>query len=273
MPTSRAITMTGMATPTFRRRVLAREPLIGTFLVFGSPAVTEVSARAGFDWLLVDLEHGMVTESDLVAHFHALKGSGVAALVRVEQGTRLRIGRTLDLGAEGVMVPQVSSPDEAREIVSWLRFQPVGKRGVALFTRGMDFGSGGHASVGTRNEEVVGILQVESGAAVEAADAMAAIEGVDVLFVGPSDLSHALGIPGQIDHPDFQAAIERVGKAAKAHGKAAGVLVWKAEDAARYAELGYTFFSISSEGQLFERAMRMAATETRAAVESAGSAR
>jgi 4-hydroxy-2-oxoheptanedioate aldolase len=168
-------------------------------------------------------------------------------------------------------VPQVSSADEARQIVSWLRYQPVGKRGVALFTRGMDFGSGGHAAVRTRNEEVVGLLQIESGAAVEAADAIAAVDGVDVLFVGPSDLSHALGIPGQIDHPDFQAAIERVATAAKAHDKAAGALVWKAEDAARYAELGYSVFSISSEGSLFERAMRMAAADTRKAVDGSRS--
>jgi 2-keto-3-deoxy-L-rhamnonate aldolase RhmA len=260
--------MASMASDTFRRRVLARETLIGTFMVFGSPAVAEVAARAGFDWLLIDLEHGMVTESELVANLHALKGSGVAGLVRVEQGTRLRVGRALDLGAEGVMVPQISGPDEARQIVSWLRFQPVGKRGVALFTRGMDFGDGGHAAVKTRNEQVVGLLQIESRAAVEAADTIAAIEGVDVLFVGPSDLSHALGIPGQIDHPDFQAAIERVAGACRNHGKAAGVLVWKAEDAVRYAELGYTFFSISSEGSLFERAMRVAAADTRAAAET-----
>ncbi len=256
------------AAPGLRERVLARETLIGTFLVFGSPTVTEVAARAGFDWLLVDLEHGMVTEAELVSNLQALKGTGVAGLVRVEQGTRLRVGRALDLGAEGVMIPQVSSAVEAREIVSWLRFQPVGKRGVALFTRGMDFGSGGHAAVRIRNEEVVGLLQIESGAAVEAADAIAAVDGVDVLFVGPSDLSHALGIPGELDHPTFQNAIAKVGAAAKAHGKAAGVLVWKAEDAARYAELGYTVFSISSEGSLFERAARAGAAETRATVES-----
>jgi 4-hydroxy-2-oxoheptanedioate aldolase len=257
-----------MASPSLRQRVLAREPLIGTFLVLGSPAATEVCARAGFDWLLVDLEHGMVGEADLASHFHALKGTDVAGLVRVEQGTRLRIGRALDLGAEGVMIPQVSSAEEAREIVSWLRYQPVGKRGVALFTRGLDFGSGGHGAVGVRNEEVVGILQVESGAAVKAADAIAAVDGVDVLFVGPTDLSHALGIPGQIDHPDYHAAIEAVAKAASSNGKAAGVLVWRPEDATRYAKLGYSFFSISSEGSLLERAVRTAATATRASLEA-----
>ena len=114
---------------------------------------------------------------------------------------------------------------------------------------------------GTRNRRASS--RSNPGAAVEAADEIAAVDGVDVLFVGPTDLSHALGIPGQIDHPDFQAAIERVAEAARAHGKAAGVLVWKAEDAARYAELGYTVFSISSEGSLFERAMRIGCGDTR----------
>jgi 2-keto-3-deoxy-L-rhamnonate aldolase RhmA len=257
-----------MPARSLRQRVLAREPLIGTFLVFGSAAVAEVCARAGFDWLLVDLEHGMASEADLVAHFQALKSTGVAALVRVEQGTRLRVGRVLDLGADGVMIPQVSNPEDAREIVNWLRFQPVGKRGVALFTRGLDYGTGGHGAVGPKNEEVLGILQIESGAAVKAADKIAAVEGVDVLFVGPTDLSHALGIPGQIEHPDYQAAIETVANAAAAHGKAAGVLVWQPEDATRYAKLGYSFFSISSEGSLLERAARAAASATRTSVEA-----
>ena len=111
--------------------------------------------------------------------------------------------------------------------------------------------------------EIVGILQVEGLAALDAVEEMAAIDGVDVLFVGPADLSHALGIAGQIDHPDFQAALERVGRAARDAGKAAGVLLWRPEDVDRYAAAGYTFFSISSEGSLLLGAMRAGATAVR----------
>jgi 2-dehydro-3-deoxyglucarate aldolase/4-hydroxy-2-oxoheptanedioate aldolase len=249
-----------------RRRVLSGEPIVGTFLNLGSPGVAEVCGRAGVDWLLIDLEHGVGTEADLLPMLYAARAAGVPVVVRPEQGTRLRIGRVLDLGADGVMVPQVSGPDEAREVASWLRFQPVGRRGVALFTRGLDYGTRGHAGTGPRNEEILGIAQVESSAAADAADETAAIDGIDVLFVGPTDLTHALGIPGQIDHPDYEAAIQKVAAAARAHGKAAGVLLWKPEDASRYARLGFTVFAISSDGSLLDRAVRTAVEATRAHV-------
>jgi len=246
-----------------RQRVLAGETLIGTFLNLGSPAVAEVCGRAGLDWLLVDLEHGAGGDGDLLAMLQAIAGTGTAAIVRVEQGTRLRVGRALDLGAEGIMVPRIDTVEEAREICSWLRYPPAGIRGVALFTRGLDWGAGGHTAPAKRNEEILGIVQIESVASVEAADELASLAEVDVLFVGPADLSHALGNPGDIDHADYQKAIEKVGRAAKNHGKAAGVLLWKPQDVDRYAAAGYTFFSVSSEGALLLGAVRGEASAVR----------
>ncbi len=119
-----------------------------------------------------------------------------------------------------------------------------------------------------RNQEIVGIVQIESGAAVSAAAEMAAIDGVDVLFVGPTDLSHALGIRGRIDHPDFEAALRQVANAARENGKAAGVMLWKPEEAAWYGSLGYTFFSFSTDGALLNGAVRAAVQAGRAASSS-----
>jgi 2-keto-3-deoxy-L-rhamnonate aldolase RhmA len=249
-----------------RRRVLAGDPVVGTFLNMGSPVAAEISARVGFDWLLIDLEHGAGTEADLLPMLYAARSVGVPVLVRPEQGTRLRVGRALDLGADGIMVPQVNSAAECREVVSWLRFQPVGRRGVALFTRGLDYGSGGHAGPALRHEEILGIVQVESRAAVEAAPEMAAVDGADVLFIGPTDLTHALGIPGQIRHADYLAAVARVGQAARSKGKAAGVLLWKPADADVYREAGFTFFAISSEGAFLDQSLHGALETTRAAI-------
>ena len=246
-----------------RQRVLAGETLIGTFLNLGSPAAAEVCGHAGLDWLLVDLEHGAGGDGDLLAMLQAIAGTGTAAIVRVEQGTRLRVGRALDLGAEGIMVPRIDTVEEAREICSWLRYPPAGSRGVALFTRGLAWGAGGHTAPAKRNEEILGIVQIESVASVEAADELASLDEVDVLFVGPADLSHALGNPGDIDHADYQKAIEKVGRAAKNHGKAAGVLLWKPQDVDRYAAAGYTFFSVSSEGALLLGAVRGEASAVR----------
>lgn len=250
---------------TLRQRVLAGEMLLGTFVMLGSPPAAEITARAGFDWLLIDLEHGMVGDDHLLPMLLALKGTDVTPIVRVESGTRARVGRVLDLGAEGVMVPQVHSPEEAAEAAAWLRYQPGGQRGVALFTRGLTYGTGGHAAVAARHEDLLGIVQIESRRALGSVEEIAAIDGVDVLFVGPTDLSHALGIPGQVEDPRFEAAISRVALAARKHGKAAGVLLWGPADAARYAALGYTFLAISSDGSTLDRAMRAALADTRAA--------
>ncbi|MEZ4596847.1 MAG: aldolase/citrate lyase family protein [Chloroflexota bacterium] len=191
-----------------------------------------------------------------------------AALVRVEQATRLRIGRALDLGAEGIMVPQVNDAATAREVVGWLRYPPAGVRGVALGTRGNAYGTGGHAAVDRHNERVTCIVQVETGAAVEAADQMAAIDGVDCLFVGPTDLSHALGVRGDITHPTFRAAIATVAQAAARHGKAAGVMLWTPADASGYLDLGYTFLSLSNDGAVLSNALKGALQAGRDAISS-----
>jgi 2-dehydro-3-deoxyglucarate aldolase/4-hydroxy-2-oxoheptanedioate aldolase len=240
----------------FRQRVLDGEVLVGTFLLIDSPGSAEICARTGLDWVLIDLEHGLASESDLVAMLMAANGTGATALVRVESGTRIRVGRALDLGAAGIMVPQVHTTDDAASVARWIRAQPGGERGVALFTRGMGLGARGHTDVATRHEELLGIVQIESIAALGEAEEMARLDGVDVLFVGPTDLSHALGIPGRIDDPRFEAALRAVASAARAAGKAAGVMLWHPDDARRYIELGYTFLCISSDGSLLDRAIR-----------------
>jgi 2-keto-3-deoxy-L-rhamnonate aldolase RhmA len=246
-----------------RRRILAGETVIGTFLNLGSPAVTEICGRAGFDWLLIDMEHGSGTDADLLPMLYAASATGTPAIVRPEVASRTRISRALDLGADGVMVPQVGDAREARDVAAWLRFQPVGRRGVALFTRGLAYGEGGHAGPSSRNDQIIGIAQIESQQAVDDAEAIAALNGIDVLFVGPTDLTHALGVPGRIDDAGYREAITSVSAAAKQHGKATGVLLWKPEDAGAYAELGFTVFAISSDGALLDRGIRTALAATR----------
>ena len=186
---------------------------------------TEIIGRAGFDWVIIDLEHGAGTESDLLANLHALGATTTAALVRPQSGERLRIGRALDLGAHGIMVPRVDRPDQAREAISFMRYPPDGGRGLALSTRGAGLGELGHTDIQAINRRILGIIQIESPSAVEHAAEIAAIDGVDVLFVGPTDLSHSLGVPGRFDDPGYLAALERVTTAAEAAGKAAGILL------------------------------------------------
>jgi 2-keto-3-deoxy-L-rhamnonate aldolase RhmA len=215
--------------------------------MLGAPLAAELCARAGFDWVVIDLEHGATTEGDLLAHLHALSGTEVTAIVRPASGERLRIGRALDFGAEGIMVPRVDTPDQAREAVSFLRWPPDGGRGLALLTRGAELGEVGHASISALNQRVVGVIQIESPAAVEQAAEIAAIDGVDVLFVGPTDLSHAMGIPGQFDDPAFAEALRTVVEAAEDAGKAAGILLRSSGALSVHRELGFRFIGLGSD--------------------------
>ena len=205
----------------------------------------------------------MTSEADLLPLLMATTGTPATPLVRVESGSRIRVGRVLDLGAQGVMVPQVHSADDARAVARWMRTQPDGERGIALLTRGMDLGMVGHDQVATRHEGLLGIVQIESRAALADVEEMAGIDGVDVLFVGPTDLTHALGIPGRTTDPLYEDAIRRVASATRAAGKAAGVLLWDTEDVRRYAGMGYTFLGLSSEAMILDRALRSLLAESR----------
>lgn len=231
-----------------RQRILARETLFGTFAGLGSPVAAELLGRAGFDWLIIDLEHGAGTETDLLASLLAVSATPTTPLVRPQSGERIRIGRALDHGAHGLMIPRIDVPEQAREAISFMRYPPDGVRGLALSTRGAGLGERGHAEVRGINEQIVGIIQIESRSAVEHADEIAAIEGVDVLFVGPADLSHSLGVPGQFDHPDYRAALERTLVAAEAHGKATGILLYDMAVLPRHLDLGFRFVGLGSDG-------------------------
>jgi 4-hydroxy-2-oxoheptanedioate aldolase len=234
-------------TPTLRTRIHAGDTLFGAWASLGSPSSAELLGRSGLDWVVVDLEHGAATEAELLAHLTAIELTGTAALVRPQSGERLRMGRALDLGAEGLVVPRLDTVEQVIEAVTFLRYPPAGQRGVALLTRGARLGSVAHAGVAALNDDIVGIIQIESPLALDAADALAAIDGVDVLFVGPADLSHSLGIPGQFSNPTYQDALRRVVAACRAHGKAPGILLYDHGAFKAHLDLGFTFVGIGAD--------------------------
>jgi 4-hydroxy-2-oxoheptanedioate aldolase len=247
-----------------RARIHAGETLFGTFLGLGSPTAAEICARAGFDWVIIDLEHGAGSESDLLANLHAVETTPTTALVRPRSADRLRIGRVLDLGAHGVMIPRIDVPAQAAEAISFIRYPPDGTRGLALSTRGAGLGELGHADVRAINQWIVGIIQIESPSAVEHAAEIASIDGVDVLFVGPADLTHSMGIPGQFDDARYLSALQRVVAAADASGKATGILLRDATALPRHIELGFRFVGIGSDGAFIADGARSVLAHARA---------
>jgi 4-hydroxy-2-oxoheptanedioate aldolase len=232
-----------------RSRIHAGETLIGVFSDLASPLAAELCGQAGFDWTVLDLEHGAATEADLLALMYAVEATPMAPIVRVPSAERIRVGRALDLGAAGIMLPQLQSLDEVRAAVRYLRYPPAGARGVALRTRGAGMGSLAHADVArVVNERVVGIVQIEARGTVAAAESIAALDEVDVLFVGPADLSHALGVPGQFEAPEYQDALRSVVAGCQRHGKAAGILIYDAAALPAHLDLGFRFVGLGSEG-------------------------
>jgi 2-keto-3-deoxy-L-rhamnonate aldolase RhmA len=248
-----------------RARIRAGAPLFGVWAGLGSPLAAELVARAGFDWVVVDLEHGAATESELLAHLTAIEVTGAAALVRPQSGERLRVGRALDLGAAGIVVPRLDTADQAREAVTFLRYPPDGQRGVALLTRGARLGGVGHGEVAYINRDIVGIVQIETPSALREADEIAAIDGVDVLFVGPADLSHSLGVPGKFDDPAYLAALRSVVGACRAHRKAAGILLYDPASFGPHLEMGFTFVGLGADLAFVANGAKAALAAARAA--------
>lgn len=238
-----------------RERLLSGEPTIGTFLGLGSVTAAEVCAAAGLDWVLVDLEHGGGDEDQVGAIVAAAGAYGAATLVRVEQPERIRIGRVLDAGAAGVMLPRISSAAEAAEARRHQLYPPQGDRGVASYNRAARW-TLDTAALDRSNEQTVGIVQIETLGAVEQLDEIAATDGADVLFVGPQDLSYALGVPRRFDDPGFQRVLDRVVEACRRHGKTAGILANDRAGAERYLERGFGFLAVGSDATLLAATVR-----------------
>jgi 4-hydroxy-2-oxoheptanedioate aldolase len=250
-------------TADFRNRVLAREWLAGAWCNLGSALTAEMAGVAGFDWVLLDHEHGPGSDTTISQQLQAIAATPATGLVRIAANDPARIKRVLDAGAHGVMIPYVSTAAEAQAAVTAMRYPPRGIRGVAKLTRATGFGSDFDDYFAQAHERLVTIPQIETAEGVNNAAAMAAIDGVDVLFVGPMDLSTNLGIVGQYEHPLCIDAFKRVAAAARNAGKAAGILLLNPAHVAMCRELGYTFVALGSDGGSANTGLRAAAAALR----------
>lgn len=241
-----------MALETFRTRLLAHERLIGTLITLPSPSIAEMCADAGFDWLFLDMEHGALGLKD-VQRIAQTVNDRCPCVVRVPINDRMWIGKVLDLGVAGIIVPQVNSGEDAARAVFAAKYPPQGGRGVGV-GRASRYGANLQTYLQVSNQETALIAQIEHKDAVENVEAIASVAGVDALMIGPLDLSGSFGKPAQMDAPEVQAAIARVREFGMTRKIPMSLFCPDADRAKRALEQGYTLIPVATDNLMFVRA-------------------
>lgn len=237
----------------FKRDLLEGKKLIGCWSSLANPFTTEILGLAGFDWLLLDGEHSPNDLQSFILQLMALKDSPSAPVVRPQWNDTIQIKRLLDAGFYNFLIPFVETAEEAQRAVAATRYPPHGVRGVSVSMRGNRFGTVPNYQQ-VSDENIMVSVQIESRKGVERIEEICAVEGVDSVFIGPSDLAAGFGHMGNPGHNEVQAAMERVIAAAKSAGKPIGILAPVEADARRYMEMGVTMVAVGSDQGLFRAA-------------------
>ena len=237
----------------FRADLIAKKRLIGCWCSLANPITTEVLGVAGFDWLLLDGEHSPNDVLTFIPQLMALKDSVSAPVVRPAWNDPVEIKRLLDAGFYNFLIPMVESVDAARAAVAATRYPPQGIRGVSVSQRGNRYGAV-KDYLQRANEQACVMVQIESRKGMAAAAEIAAVDGVDGIFIGPSDLAAGVGHLGNPNHPEVQQAIKQIFDSVRAAGKPLGTLAPVEADARRYLEMGATFVAVGSDLGLFRAA-------------------
>ena len=236
-----------------KTKLKEKQVAVGSWITLSHPAIAEIMAKAGFDWLAVDLEHSVITIREAEELIRIIDLCGVVPLVRLSANDPVQIKRVMDAGSHGVIVPMVNSVFEAEHAVSAVRYPPRGTRGVGL-ARAQGYGVSFDKYLEWVNKNAVVIVQVEHIDAVNNLEAILAVEGVDGFIVGPYDLSSSLGVPGQFDHPLMKEAMQRIETVGIASGKAPGIHVIepKPDELKSRIEQGYRFVAYSLDIRMLD---------------------
>jgi 4-hydroxy-2-oxoheptanedioate aldolase len=221
-------------------------PPLGTWLMSGAPAIAEAMGCCGFDFLVVDMEHSPLDIADTISMLRAIAGTPAEPLVRVAWNDRVLVKRVLDGGARSIVFPFIQTAEEARAAVAATRYPPEGVRGVAAVHRGSRFGQVSDY-LKTANDEIAVVIQLETPVAIERLAAIAAVPGVDSLFVGPADLAAAMGRIGEVGHAEVQALIASAARLAHAAGKPIGIIGGTPDMLGRFLSYGYDWVAVASD--------------------------
>lgn len=229
-----------------KQRLRENRVTVGSWVTLGHPAVAEITAAAGFDWLAIDMEHSVITLDVAQQLMQVIEARGAVPLVRLPENDATVIKRVMDAGAAGVIVPMVNSPEDAARAVRATRYPPLGSRGLGI-ARAQGYGVSIREYVERIAETAVVILQIEDKRAVKQIDLIFQVPGVDGYLIGPYDLAASMGHAGRLDHPEVEAAVERVFESARRHGVCAGfhVIHPSAAEVKRRFDQGYRFLAYS----------------------------
>jgi 4-hydroxy-2-oxoheptanedioate aldolase len=250
-----------------KERLQAGETLIGTFVRSAEPAVCEVLGLAGLDFIVLDGEHSPLGIRELAGLVRAADGVNIPAFVRVTENAPFPIMQALDMGASGVQVPQVNTEDEAAALVASAKYAPAGNRGLAVSHRAARHGFGSAVDYTRKaNDNTLVVCYIETREAVERVEEISAVDGIDVLFAGPWDLSQSYGMPGQTDHPIVKEALNRVVSACEKHNKVAGTIAGNVSEAQTRAQQGFRFLAYSSDLGMLGQVAQSVLSELRGSI-------
>jgi len=240
-----------------KQQLQSSQLTIGSWVTLGHPAIAEIMAAAGFDWLVLDMEHSVLELGEVQTLIQVLDGRVCPAIVRLTSNDANQIKRVMDAGATGIMVPMVTSAAEARAAVDAVYYPPRGNRGVGL-ARAQGYGADFRVYREWLQEQAVVIAMIEHIRAVEAIDDILAVDGIDAFIVGPYDLSGSMGRPGDFEHPEFTESLERIRAAGDKAGKPGGLHVVEPDIAQlqRHIESGFRFLGYGLDIRILDTVCR-----------------
>ena len=235
---------------------LHSDGVVGVFSKTCDPAFIETMGYAGMDYVIIDLEHGPNSVQNVQNLIRGAQVAGLMTIVRVKESCSSVMGEVLDIGAGGIQVPQIATPEEAEAVIKRTKFSPIGERGVCRFVRAANYSSKDRFEYFKDANEAVIILQIEGQEGIDNLDGIISVKGIDAIFIGPYDLSQSLGVAGQIDHPLVEEKMLEIVKKCAKVGVTVGTFVDTVENARKWKKLGVKYISYSVDVGIFYDAIK-----------------
>lgn len=240
----------------FREKIASGDTVIGPFMKTCDPAFVEASGWAGMDFVILDMEHGPISIQSMQNNIRGAQVAGVLPVVRVPSITEEAIGKALDIGAAAIEIPQISNAEDAQKAVKLAKFYPDGERGMCRFVRAANYSMAAKEEYFAKANETMVIAQLEGTEAIQNMDEIFDVPGIDIVFIGPYDLSQSLGVPGQTTHPAVVEAMKKIIKSAKERGMAVGTFTDSAETMKMWMDAGVQYISYSVDVGIFAEACK-----------------